>query len=117
MEEPKYPNYIEDLITDEFLMTFIKELDETFKSYQKPKCITYWNFYQWFDNSAGFNEAFLTSCILHNLNELYEYRESFYNKDMDTYDELGCRITEMLYEKGIIEEGDSDHAMPVPWMI
>jgi len=116
MDEPKYPDYIREQITDEFLMTFMKELDNNFKCYKKPRRPTYWNFYQWFDNSIGFNEALEATCKLHNLNELYQYKETFFNTDMDTYDELGCRITEMLYERGIIEEGDSDHAMPVPWM-
>jgi len=119
MDEPKFPEEIQCRITDEFLITFkqewdkilIKYFDILHKNLHKHKA-TYWNFYQWFDNSCDFNKALFNACELHNLKDLYQYREDlgcYYNEP------LGIRLTEMLCERGIIEEGKHEDVMPCPY--
>lgn len=114
-EQLKYPDGMLENITDEFLVTLKNELDTTFNYCRKPMQTTYWNFYQWFDNTTGFDQAFKATCNIHKLYELYNYRNSFLNIDINIYDALGVELTEMLYKRGIIEKGDSEHALPVPW--
>lgn len=115
MENIQFPDYIQERITDEFLITFKEELEDVFIDDSiKPEHPTYWNYYQWFDRLTGFNKALKSACEIHSLNDLYEYRQS---KSLDDINEiLGGRLTEMLYERGIIEEGNIDEAYPMPFI-
>lgn len=110
----KFPQYIEQRITKEFLSTLKINLDIELKEYldKFKKIPTFWNFYQWFDNSNGFNKALKNACALHNLNDLYTYRDSLelYDNEM-----LGGILMMMLYEKEIIQEGEFNDAMPCPF--
>lgn len=116
MNNPKFPEEIQSRITNEFLTTFKNCLEIIFNEHlnnlhKKP---TYWNFYQWYDNSEGFNKALYTACELHNLMDLYTYRKSM---ELTDNEDLGVLFTAMLYEHGIIEEGCVEEAMPCPFKI
>ena len=106
----KFPEDIQVKITDEFLTTFKNELDNVF-SKEKPNNATYWNFYQWFDSTQGFYIALEKACEIHKLRELYDYLE-----DIGSYfnDILAGSLTEMLYERHIVEEGSFEDAYPNP---
>jgi hypothetical protein len=113
MNNIHYPNSIINRITDDFLETFKQELEnEVREESNMPDKPTYWNYYQWFDNTNGFDKALKTACELHNLNDLYDYRS---NKGHEEADILGGQITELLYKRGIIEEGNIDDAYPIPF--
>lgn len=101
MDKLTFPKEIQSRITKEFLITFRDELDKVFYE-QKPRYPTYWNHYQFLDNNGGFYDALETSCEIHNLNELdwYMNQSPWYISD-----KLGGRLTEMLYERKIIEKG------------
>ena len=101
MDQPKFPEEIQFRITNEFLSTFKEKLEEILFR-EKPNKPTYWNYYKLFANSNGFNKALYSACQQHNLKDLYTYRNS-----LDIYDSeiLGNDFTEMLFERGIIEEG------------
>jgi len=120
MSRIQFPEEIQQCITNEFLSTLkvnldvmlSKELDNLRNNLHKQP--TFWNFYQWFDNSNGFNKALKIACKSHDLMELYTYRESM---ELDENEMLGGIIIMMLFEQGIIKEGDYDDAMPCPILI
>jgi hypothetical protein len=119
MDEPKFPEEIQCRITDEFLQTFKDELDKIFTKelnnlhcvLHKPKA-TYCNFYQWFDRSSGYYKALEIASSLHNFIELYDYIN---NLKYPVQDKIQISLTEMLYERGIIEEGTDEDSMPCPY--
>jgi hypothetical protein len=119
MDNQNLPVELQERITNEFLLTLknclditlAENLDYLHNELHKQNA-TFWNFYQWFDNSNGFNKALKTACKLHNLMDLYTYRET-----LNIYDNeiIGGILMMMLYEHGIIDEGDYNDAMPSPF--
>ena len=101
MNNPRFPEEIQCRITDSFLITFKDELDRIFAD-KKPAKPTYWNFYQWFDSTGGFDDALKSTCELHDFMELYEYLQGLEWYDSDILD---GSLTEMLYKRGIIKKG------------
>lgn len=101
MDNPKFPDEIQQRITDEFLITLKDELENVFVE-GKPDNPTYWNYYQWHDTTCGFYTALKIACELHNFMELYDYL-----KNLEWYDSdiLDSSLTEMLYKRGLIKEG------------
>ena len=114
-EEVKFPDYILNKIDKVFLTLFKTELDTVFFEELRllKKEPTYWNFYQWFDNTNGFNKALKSSCGELDSSELYEYRDS---KDFWEKDILGASLTEMLYQHNVINEGVIDDILPCPFI-
>lgn len=102
-----------ECITDEFLISLKNELDNNLKDESIiPDNPTYWNYYQWFDHSEAFKTALQTTCYLHNLNDFYDYIRSL---NYDKQDLLEEEIVELLYKRGIIEEGNIDDTYPIPF--
>jgi hypothetical protein len=102
MEYPQFPDYIQDKITNEFLATFLLELDKTFYD-AKPIKATYWDHYQYLEGTLGYKTALEESCNIHNFNELTIYLKSL---DWEDSDYLTGELTKLLYLQGIIEEGE-----------
>jgi hypothetical protein len=111
MDTNNFPENIQQKITDEFLMTFKTELDKILIG-RLPDNPTYMD-YQWFDNTDDyFYPALKTTCSIHNTMELYEYLQNlgcYYNEA------LGGKLTEMLYERNIIEKGKLEDIYPDPF--
>ena len=101
MDKPTFPKDIRLRITDEFLITFRDELNKL-SCEQNPRHLTYWNYYQFLESTGGFYSALETSCSIHNLDDLYWYLDKlpWYKSDR-----LDGKLTEMLYERRIIEKG------------
>ena len=115
MEEVKFPDYISNRIDKVFLDLLKTELDTVFleELCLLNKTTTYWNFYQWFDNTNGFDKALKNACNELNFQEIYKYRDS---KDFWEKDILGASLTEMLYKFGVIKEGLEDDILPCPFI-
>jgi len=101
MDEPKFPEYIQQRITMEFLTSFKNELEIVFED-KRPDKPTYWNYYQFLDTTCGFYSALEKACEIHDFMDLYEYLHGLEWYDSD---KLDSSLTEMLYKYGIIEEG------------
>jgi hypothetical protein len=101
VDEPKYPDYIQERITNEFLTTFKEELENIFTK-EKPDKPTYWNYYQWFDSTQGFETALKNACEIHNFMELYDYLQSLEWYDSDILD---SELTELLYKRKLVKKG------------
>lgn len=100
----KIPKRKKWLLTDKFLTTFKKELDNTFKVYEGEKNPTYWNTYNWLEGSSGFYEALKNASEKHNVKKaIYEYARKMHYYDSDSFD---AELTTLMYEKGVIEEGN-----------
>lgn len=113
MNNIQFPKSIRKRITNEFLQTFKEQLELAEKDESTmPEHPTYWNYYQWFDNTCGFDKALKIACELHSLNDLYEYRDKSGYPNSDV---LGGQITELLYKRGIINEGSIDDPYPMPF--
>lgn len=110
-EDPRIPDNLLNRITKDFLTTFKRELDKTFSKFNKLKP-TYWNFYQWFDDSSGYYDSLISACKLHNFMDLFNYIKSI---DIEDRYSLCVELTELLHKNEIIEEGSQDDALPVPW--
>ena len=115
MEEVKFPDYISNRIDKVFLDLLKTELDTVFleELCLLNKTTTYWNFYQWLDNTNGFDKALKNACNELNFQEIYKYRDS---KDFWEKDILGASLTEMLYKFGVIKEGLEDDILPCPFI-
>jgi hypothetical protein len=110
MSNVQFPEDILQLISNDFLITFKTKLEKTFENQLaelKDKQVTYWNFYQWLDSTCGFYRALKESCDIHNCNEIIDYLKSLEWYDSDPLD---SRLTQMLYERGLIIEGSPDDA-------
>ena len=111
----QFPEEIQCKITYDFLNTFKCELDRIFKKelnnlqHDKP---TYWNFYQWCDLKGGWIKALKVTCEFYEFNSLYKYIKNLKYPDSDI---MQCRLTELLYEYGIIQCGEPKDAMPCPF--
>ena len=101
----RLPNKKKWLLTDEFLTTFKEELDIVFKI--KPEeNPTYWNTYMWLDSTSGFYAALKKTSEKYNVKKaIYEYACKLPWYDSDFFD---SELTEMMYKRGIIEEGSPD---------
>ena len=115
MEEVKFPDDILNKIDKVFLDLLKTELDTVFleELCLLNKTPTYWNFYQWFDNTNGFDKALKETCEELDFQELYNYRDT---KDFWEKDILGASLTEMLYKFGVIKEGLEDDILPCPFI-
>ena len=115
MEEVKFPDYISNRIDKVFLDLLKTELDTVFleELCLLNKTPTYWNFYQWFDDTSGFIKALKLTCDELNFSELYEY---IYSKNFSERNILGSSLTEMLYKFGVIKEGLEDDILPCPFI-
>lgn len=101
MDEVKFPVDIQIRITNDFLVTFKEEFEKVFED-EKPKNPTYWNYYQWHEGTQGFYIALKVACSIHNFMELFNY---FKVKNWYDSDVLAGKLTELLYERNLIEEG------------
>ncbi|MCM3387260.1 hypothetical protein M3649_03825 [Ureibacillus chungkukjangi] len=102
----KLPNSKKWLINEEFLKTFKEELDRIFKIYEKEENPTYWNTYAWLESTGGFYEALKIASEKHNVKKaIYEYacKLPWYKSDI-----FDSKLTELMYENKIIEEGSVD---------
>lgn len=100
----KIPNRKKWLLTNEFLTTFRYELNRIFKADENNYTPTYWNLYTHLTGTGGFYDALKIACEKHNIiKAIYKYacRLPWYNSD--TFDD---KLLVLMYEKGIIEEGD-----------
>lgn len=103
MKNYRLPNKKKWLLTDEFLITFKEELDKIFKPDDNA---TYWNHYSWLDSTSGFYDALKITSEKYNVKKaIYEYACKLPWYDSDFFD---SELTEMMYKKGIIEEGKPD---------
>lgn len=115
----KFPKDIKDQINKSFIITLKDELDKIFsKELDNLKDTlnkepTFYNFYDWFSNSNGFNKALKMTCKKHKLMKLYTYRKSM---DLDDNEVLGDIIMNMLYEYDVVKKGDIHNSMPCPFL-
>jgi len=111
MIETDYPEYIQQRITDKFLVDLRDEIDKEFANdiLEPEEELTYYNFYIWRSRSNRYYKAIKTTCELHDLIDLYNYLEI-----------QGCCIREALMNElldimcdcGIIEEGSLKDIYP-----
>ena len=109
-EDIKLPQYIQDLMTVEYLSTFRDRLDIEFKDSTLKR--TYWGFYQQIEDYGGFYN------VLRDLNEdwfdkggkeIYCWLCSF--KDFFEWEGMIGEITRLMVVKGVIEKGTIDDCM------
>ena len=109
-EDIKLPQYIQDLMTVEYLSTFRDRLDEEFKDSNLKK--TYWGFYQEIEDYGGLYN------VLSDLNkewidkggkEIFEWLCSL--KDFFEWESMIGEITRLMVVKGVIEKGTIDDCM------
>lgn len=104
--EYKLPNSKKWLLTEAFLTTFKEELDRIFNVDEKFEKPTYWNTYNWLEGTGGFYSALKITSEKYNVTKaIYDYARNmpWYHSDLfDSY------LTVMMYERGIINEGDID---------
>jgi hypothetical protein len=100
----KIPNRKKWLLTNEFLTTFRDELDIIFKTNKNGYTPTYWNLYAHITGTGGFYNALKMASEKHNVvNAIYRYACKLPWCHSGTFDD---EILVLMYERGIIEEGD-----------
>lgn len=107
----KLPNRKKAILTNEFLITFKRELINIFakndiRQDREPLDYengTYWSFYQAVESTCGFYEALENACKKHNITKaIYEYSKNMNWYESDTFD---SNLTELMVKRGIIKEG------------
>ena len=105
----KLPNRKKKLITDDFLITFKKEIDKKINADYNVEN-TYWGMYFHIENSKEVHEAFKVSCIKHNiLHALYNYSESLKCDDLEIFNDI---IFSIMIDRNIIIEGNIYDGIP-----
>lgn len=96
------PSVIKNMLSEKALVTFRDNLSAKFNI---PHKLTYNNDIAYMEGTFGWYDALEDMCEKHGLNDLLEYYDSLEWYDSDKFDGV---ISDMLLERGLIEEGEQD---------
>lgn len=112
MIETEYPQYLQERITYQFLISLKNEINKEFADdiLELEEEPTYYNFYTWRSRSSKYYKAIKITCELHDFIDLYNFLQI-----------QGCCVREALMEElldimcnqVIITEGSLEDIYPV----